>query len=323
MKKFFLFQLLLFLSGIAFSQKTNVVLLNKDGSTLQANLERTISAVLTEFNQAHKANRKPKLESLNVTSEGQIRLQDIWKEASLYCDKATINEYIIQTKQTSSSEKGQQVRNIPLLRKGPDGVVRTESAVFNFNSAGLLEDLYFGVDYKDYKSLNWDESNLEEFGRRQQILNLLEDFKTAYNRKDHKLIGDFLSDKALIIVGKVVKQTELSDFGRLDQSKVVLTSLKKEEYLQNLRTVFDKNGFIDVKFDGIKITQHPRYPEIYGVNLKQSWKSPGYWDEGYLFVMIDFKDENKPVIHVRAWQPYEDTISKEVIEMGDIIIDRN
>jgi hypothetical protein len=98
--------------------------------------------------------------------------------------------------------------------------------------------------------------------------------------------------------------------------------LKKQEYLQNLRTVFDKNGFIDVKFDGIKITQHPRYPEVYGINLKQSWKSPGYGDDGYLFLMIDFKDENKPVIHVRAWQPYLETISKEVIEMGDIFIDR-
>ena len=323
MKKFLFLLSFLFLSGMAFSQKTNVILLNKDGSALHASLERTISAVLTEFNQAHKMKRNPKLESLNVTPEGQRRLLDIWKEASLYCEKPTINEYLIQTKQTSSSDKGQQVRNIPLQRKGPDGIVRTESAVFNFNSAGFLEDLYFGVDYKDYKSLNWEESNLEEFGRRQQILNLLEDFKTAYNRKDHKLIGDFLSDKALIIVGKVVKQTQPSDFGRLDESKVVLTSLKKQEYLQNLRTVFDKNGFIDVKFDGIKITQHPRYPEVYGINLKQSWRSPGYSDEGYLFLMIDFRDNSKPVIHVRAWQPFKETISKEVIDMGDFFINEN
>ena len=85
---------------------------------------------------------------------------------------------------------------------------------------------------------------------------------------------------------------------------------------------FDKNGFIDVKFDGIKITQHPRYPEIYGVNLKQSWKSPGYWDEGYLFVMIDFKDESKPVIQISAWQSLLGTPENEIIEMGDLVIDK-
>ena len=99
MKKFLFLLSFLFLSGIAFSQKTNVVLLNKDGSTLQANLERTLSAVLTEFNQAHKANRKPKLEALNVTSDGRTRMLKIWEMASFYCPETTINEYLIQFKQ--------------------------------------------------------------------------------------------------------------------------------------------------------------------------------------------------------------------------------
>jgi len=323
MKKFLFLLSFLFLSGIAFSQKTNVVLLNKDGSTLQANLERTLSAVLTEFNQAHKANRKPKLEALNVTSDGRTRMLKIWEMASFYCPETTINEYLIQTPESSTFGKGHQVRNITLQRKGPDGMLRTESAVFTFNSAGYVEEMYFGVDYKDYKSLNWEESNLVEFERKQRILALIEDFKTAYNRKDHELIGSFLSDNALIIVGKVVKQTQPSDFGRLDESKVVLTSFKKQEYLQNLRNVFDKNGFIDVKFDGIKITQHPRYPEVYGVNLKQLWRSTGYSDEGHLFLMIDFRDNSKPVIHVRAWQPFKETNSKEVIDMGDFFINEN
>ena len=65
---------------------------------------------------------------------------------------------------------------------------------------------------------------------------------------------------------------------------------------------------------------HPKYPQVYGVNLKQSWTSSNYSDQGYLFLMIDFRDEKKPVIHVRSWQPLKDTPSEEVIELGDFKI---
>ena len=33
--------------------------------------------------------------------------------------------------------------------------------------------------------------------------------------------------------------------------------------------------------------------------------------------MVDFEDEQRPLIHVRAWQPEKDTELKDVIELGD------
>ena len=75
----------------------------------------------------------------------------------------------------------------------------------------------------------------------------------------------------------------------------------------------DKKNLIRVDFDDIKVVRHvnpaPEYKRCYGVTLHQSYKSGTYSDEGYLFLLWDFTDENKPKIHVRTWQP--DAYSKD------------
>ena len=169
---------------------------------------------------------------------------------------------------------------------------------------------------------NGEERTPSEFGRRQRILALLEDYKTAYSRKDIALIDSFLTKSSIIIDGKIVSQNPHSELDKLDQSEVVLTHFNQQEFLQILKSEFDKNKEIEVTFSKIKISQHPSYSEIYGVNLIQSWKSNAYADESYLFLMIDFKDELNPVIQFSAWQPYRDTSENEIIELSDFIINK-
>jgi len=43
--------------------------------------------------------------------------------------------------------------------------------------------------------------------------------------------------------------------------------------------------------------------DVYGINIKQNYYSSTYADQGYLFLMVDLKDNNRPKIYVRAWQP--------------------
>ena len=102
---------------------------------------------------------------------------------------------------------------------------------------------------QDYNAVKGDQQNPIEFGRRQVILDVIENFKTAYNRKDYDFINNIFSDNALIIVGKTIKQAQLSDFGRLDQKKVELTVKTKQQYLETLQKVFATNSFIDVDFE--------------------------------------------------------------------------
>jgi len=191
----------------------------------------------------------------------------------------------------------------------------TKAEVFYQNKSIIYSQP--GDTTKVSQTLNGDEKGLIEFERRQQILALLEDYKTAYIRKDYALISQFLSKSEFILQDKKKSQSQTSGSESAD------TTVTKKDYLQDLQKVFEKEELIEIKFEGIKITQHPRFPEVYGVNLKQSWKSSEYSEEGYLFLMIDFRDNSKPIIQVRAWQPYQGTSENEIIIMSDIFYDKN
>ncbi len=58
---------------------------------------------------------------------------------------------------------------------------------------------------------------------------------------------------------------------------------------------------------------------IYGVTLRQKYSCDQYSDDGYLFLLWDFRDASMPLIHVRTWQPTPEIVAgnDEVIEIGD------
>lgn len=45
---------------------------------------------------------------------------------------------------------------------------------------------------------------------------------------------------------------------------------------------------------------------IYGVQIAQDYYSTNYADKGYLFLMVDINDPERPLIKVRTWQPEKD-----------------
>lgn len=299
-----LLHLTFFLIGSALGQtKTNVFFTNSDRSALQIEMERSISGLLTELNNASDNNREPRLQNLRVTEECARRIGELWDNASISSPVKTINEALLLTPESSTFGRGYQVRNIPLSLKGKDGTVGKEMGVITMNSTGEIVAFYFAAAELDLTLLEWNEKDVIEYSRRKRILEVVEQFKTAYNRKDVQTIDDFFSDFALIIVGQVVKREANSDFNRFTGDKVIYKLHDKQQYLQHIKKIFSRNEFIDVKFNDIKISKHRTLPEIYGVNLIQTWNSPSYRDIGNLFLMIDFRDEKNIKIHVRAWQP--------------------
>jgi hypothetical protein len=154
-------------------------------------------------------------------------------------------------------------------------------------------------------------------------LDFIENYRTAYNRKDLQYITDVFSDNALIIVGKVVKLKEDSpDYlsGNFSAEQVQYIRHSKKSYLIALTKNFHKNRFINIGFNEIEIFMHPVYERIYGVTLLQHWTSSNYSDSGYLFLMVDFKEERNPIIHVRTWQPEKFVTRNEVFSLGDFEI---
>ena len=165
-----------------------------------------------------------------------------------------------------------------------------------------------------------EKSSDLDYARRQIIVDFVENFRTAYNRKDLPMLTSVFSDKALIITGKVVKEKPGSDLTRLtlNNNRVVYIKQTKQEYLNNLQRVFKNTKYINVKFEDIEVVQHPKYDDVYGVTLKQFWHTDRYSDEGYLFLMIDFRDADKPLIQVRTWQPYKNAEGQVVTKREDV-----
>ena len=176
------------------------------------------------------------------------------------------------------------------------------------------------IEMHRYDEIMAEKSSDIDYARRQVIIDFVENFRPAYNRKDLKLLTSVFSDKALIITGKLVSEKPNSDIDRLtlNNNKVVYIKQTKQEYLRNLSNVFKTSKFINVKFEDIDVVQHPKYDDIYGVTLKQYWHTNRYKDEGYLFLMIDFRDANNPLIQVRTWQPYKNKQGQVITKMSDV-----
>jgi len=302
----------------SYAQNRTVVLFkNSNKSELHHKMEKNLSDLLTGFNIAFRQGSKPDMQTSVITSSAMTRIEALWRTASFYAPETEIRENLL-----NMPGGGYQIRNIQLNLKDTNGSFSSQEAVINLDASGSVEDLYFGIEQNRYKALLQMGTDMNDFRRRQIILDFLENFRTSYNRKDLELLEKTFSDNALIIVGKVMNEIPNSPemMLSLGEKKVQFIRYSKQQYLTNLNRVFKQNSLIDVRFDDIQIIKHPGFKDIYGVNLQQSWKSSTYSDEGYLFLMIDFENENQPLIHVRSWQPYKGTEKKDVIELGDFDI---
>ena len=180
---------------------------------------------------------------------------------------------------------------------GPSG--RKTSALSQVDLKTMAQNNPF---YKEASKIMQGKLAETDAKRRHTILNYCEHFRTAYTTKDIDFLRQVFCDKALIIVGNVVKP--IANDGKCQaESRVTFAIHSKRDYLSRLSKVFAANQKIDVKFSGFRIMRHPTVDGIYGVTLRQQYKSDRYSDDGYLFLLWDFRDKSMPLIHVRTWQP--------------------
>lgn len=176
---------------------------------------------------------------------------------------------------------------------------RKSSALSQVNLKTMVQSNPF---YKEASKIMQGKLAETDARRRRTILNYCEHFRTAYTTKDIDFLRQVFSDKALIIVGNVVKSIANDDKCQAE-NRVTFAIHSKRDYLARLSKVFASNQKIDVRFSGFRILRHPTMDGIYGVTLRQQYKSDRYSDDGYLFLLWDFRDKSMPLIHVRTWQP--------------------
>ena len=271
-----------------------------DNQTVKAKMERTISAILTEANAAHEAKRELNYAGLGIPASVQGALAALWDNSPFISMDTDIVEHCLTT------GTGYQIRNIPLLLKpmtssAIDEDEEYQEAVVSFDKHGELVSFYLSISMNLYMNVIKDNKEVTDLRRRQLILDYVEQFRTSYNQKDLDFLDAIFSDDALIITGKVIKRKPVDGIRMPD--KIEYKKQTKQEYLTHLRRIFAVNRTIRVIFDEIQVMRHPISKDIYGVTLHQGYSSDTYSDDGYLFLLWDFRDEQHPQIHVRTWQP--------------------
>jgi hypothetical protein len=307
--------LLLASTSMAFSQGLFKIIEGLSDQNLKATMETNVNAMMMAMNTAANQNAKTvKLNKDNFTSEAIKDIEQMWKSSAIFCPPVNIMSRCLKT------SYGYQVRGIPVDLKEADEKEKRQELAIDFLPNGKISNVSIAIEMHRYDQIMAEKESDIDYARRQIIVDFVENFRTAYNRRDMKLLTSVFSDKALIITGKVISEKPNSDMDRLtlNNNKVIYIKQTKQEYLQNLSNVFKITKFINVKFDDIEVVQHPKYDDIYGVTLKQYWHTDRYRDEGYLFLMIDFRDADKPLIQVRTWQPYKNKQGQVITQKNDV-----
>lgn len=324
-----LFSLMLSLSAKAQYETTLTIKDATAGMPRQA-IESNASRLLTEFNNAQGEKRALLLQNINIDTTAVKSLHALWEVCPFRCDELEVVEICSKLLHNSNY----QVRKIPVVMEPRSGEVfnedRYQEIVLNFDNEGKIDNIYFALEAGLVRDvLDGRGREVQDMRKRSLILEFVEQFRTAYNRKDTAYLNNVFSDNALIITGKVVTRTNSDGKIGLKRDKdVEYVTQSKNQYISRLKNVFKINQRINVVFDEIKINAHRTKENIYGVKLVQHWHSgsyngkDSYSDKGYLFLLWDFADENEPKIHVRTWQPYDETPKEKVFELADFKFDK-
>lgn len=182
-----------------------------------------------------------------------------------------------------------------------------EEATFTFNANRKIDNVAFGLGEQAEKDIlmkgDWSEM------ARVALMNFLEDYKTAFALKDLDYIKNVFDDNAVIIIGKVVSRAgrKPGDVGVQMSDRVYkYAKYTKDEYIKNLAYSFASQEFINIRFANNDVVKLGNGGEVYGIQIKQDYYSSSYGDTGYLFLMVDLNNPDKPIIKVRTWQPEKD-----------------
>ena len=176
-----------------------------------------------------------------------------------------------------------------------------EDVVFVFDSTARVSGLMFALEDRTVNDIlsksKWEDRH------KMVLIQFLESYKTAFALKDIDYLSSIFSEDALIITGRVVKKVAVENQITLQSQYVEYNHQSKEEYMNNLRWSFASKEYINLKFSNADIGSYRTESGLFGIQLKQDYYSSNYGDTGYLYLYVDLRDSDRPIIHIRTWQP--------------------
>jgi len=221
------------------------------------------------------------------------------------------NEYNYSINKTY---EGWEARTIPVYCNYPSLNQRgMEYLVLDFDGQGVLQDVNFSVFSGLYDNhvgkFKYDQhDNDEAYRHRQVLVKFLEKYRTAYLNRDIVTLNQIFAEEAIIIVGRVLREGESEhnyEYGKTElQPEIDYLEMTKQDFMVRQEQIFTQQQDICLGFSSCEFNQKNTEKDVYGISMRQQYSSTGYSDEGYLFLLVDFKGD-EPMIYVRSWQPSE------------------
>ncbi len=226
------------------------------------------------------------------------------------------------------TRNGYEFRRIRVIHSYPSiSKQSTDYLVLDFDENGKLIDLNTCIYKQLYEKFAREAEWGKDWGNRQEIIKFLEKYRTAYLTRDIQTVDMMFAEEAIIIVGRKLESKKLPEdmvryqpFG--SQPGYNYVKLSKQEYLERQKQIFRTVQDIFLDFSTFDINRKNYPSSVYGVEMRQTYLSTGYGDEGYLFLLIDFDPDtltDNPLIYVRAWQPNTWSDSAK-IRAGDFVV---
>ncbi len=219
------------------------------------------------------------------------------------------------TADVNKTSTGWEVRKLRVLNSYKSlNKQSIEYLILDFDTTGKFNDINFGITEGLYKTFVEQGKYGNDWGNRQVIIKFVERYRTAFLSRDIKMLDSLFADEAVIIIGREIKKTKSKDvyqYSKMNESQPEYekTQYTKKQYLKNQELEFNKQDDLFVGFSTFKISkknalENGQEDKTYGISMRQNYNSTKYGDEGYLFLLIDFNEE-EPQIYVRTWQPNE------------------
>lgn len=302
--------------ALTFSAQANPTFHILDGisnAATKATMERNVNNLIALLNSSAEGKKKKisLKEATYVTPRVRETIEKMWDSSMMRFPDADIKASCLRV-----MTGGFQVRGLPLDVLSADKEEERQELTLDFTTSGQISNVAIAIDIHRYDVIMKKNESDIDYARKQAVVNFVEDFRTAYNKKDLELIENVFSSNALIITGRIVTRATSQDLARHKKGNYVDVEydvLNKKQYIEKLRKIFKNNKFINVKFSDVTVVKIPKKDDIYGVFLKQDWRTSRYHDEGLLYLKVDFSDRDFPMIQVRVWKPFRDA-------QGNIIV---
>lgn len=287
------------------------------GASLKSKMESNVSALLSEIDRAGRSDTALLLDGINMEPGAIDRLTNLWKDAHFKCNRDTY------TRNCINDSQGYQVRDIDItilpLDDSYDQSLNRDLTI-SLDKGGMITGVRFAQEGWEGANSFYNNSGVADARMRMELLKWVEDFRCYYNEKNLPALETIYSDDAIIITGSVMQRRTMGRDGVRLEKEVKYTQQTKGQYIDKLRRIFKNNRNVNVAFDNISVMRHGAKPNIYGVTVHQTWKTDNYMDNGWLFLLWDFSDEDHPQIYVRTWQDEKDFSRNEVFDLYDFFL---